>query len=187
MSTVGLTIEQAVANAQAGTIAQTAPPPPPPTPEPVHKSFISTVEADVNKVLNKGKADVKKAVSILELAGEEAAKGLTYVVQYLPKAETIFDLIFPDPAADAAVAAGVSTIDYIQKGVVAMEAAYATSGISGETGAKKSADLLTLSESVLLPLFQGYMPTATTADLQAIINKVVAILGVVDAPATATS
>ncbi len=179
MSTVPV-VDPAIALAAANaTIA------PVQTQAPVHEGFFQKVENVFHKDQATVQADAKKVLSVLELAGQTAEKGLLFAVRYAPKAEVLFDLIYPNPAADAAVTAGVATVDYIQKGVIAMEAAYAASPAASATGEQKAADLLALSQSVVLPLLKQYLPNATAADLQGLINKVVAILKVVDTPVSA--
>jgi hypothetical protein len=139
------------------------------TVEPVKESFIQKVEGVFEK-------DGAKVVSIMEQIGKDASKALTEVVKYLPEAATLVSVIFPGQSATATAA--VNVVDLIQEAVATVEAKYAAAGIASETGAKKLADVLTLTQSSVTALLAQLNIKASTAYITNIVNAVVALLNV---------
>ena len=138
-------------------------------PEAPKESLLQKIEGDFSK-------DEKKIATVLEIAGKDFAKGLTFLTHYLPEGGALATLLFPEAGPE--IAAATEVTDLIQKSVVAVEAQYAASGINTEAGTKKAADVVTLVEGVALPLIKQVEPNANTAKVQQIIDAVVAVLNV---------
>lgn len=127
-----------------------------------------------------------KFISVMEAIGKGFEKGLTWAVQYAVPVEKLVALIFPAAAPELAVAANATSL--IQNAVLTIEQKYAASGKSTGTGAQKSAEVLALAGPTVLQLLQqAGVANADTSYVQSIIDAVVAILNVQQAPAAATA
>ncbi len=140
-----------------------------------HESFIQKLGAVFHHDVAVAEKIGGEVLSVLQLAVKEADKGMTVAVKYLPEAGALATVLFPQAkAVQGGIAAATSVVDLLQKGVVAMQAGYAK--IQGETGAAKSADLTTLTESTILPIIQSFDPKFNASQVQAKIDAIVAIL-----------
>lgn len=129
---------------------------------------------------------MNKFVSVMEAIGKGFEKGLMWAVQYAVPVEKLVALIFPAAAPEALAFAGATQL--IQNAVLSIEQKYAASGKQTGSGAQKSAEVLTLAGPTVLQLLQqAGVKDADTSYVQNIIDAVVAILNVQQAPAAATA
>lgn len=130
--------------------------------------------------------DGAKFISILKHVDSDAAKVLVVVEHYLPEAETLADLLFPQfaPEINAGANAFVNVADLIQKAVVEVEQK-ASALPAGLTGAQKAADVMSMISAAVIALLSQEKVAADTSYVQSLINAVVAILNVPTAPVVA--
>jgi hypothetical protein len=126
----------------------------------------------------------KKFVSVLDKIGQDFVKGLDEVEHYLPAAETLASLIFPAEAAG--ISGVVNTTQLIQSAVASVQQKFAAAG-PGKAGASALAsDVLTIvTPTVTQLLTEGGVKNVNSTYIQNIVNAVVAILNVQQAPAAA--
>lgn len=123
-----------------------------------------------------------KVVRIMEAIGKDALKALSEVQKYLPAAAPIAAMLFPGAAG--ATTAAVNAVGLIQNAVVTVEQKMAAAGKATGTGAQKAADVLSIVTPVVTELLTQAGLTASTAELQSIVNVIVAVLNLQTAPAT---
>jgi len=123
----------------------------------------------------------KKFVSVLDKIGEDFVKGLNEVEKYLPAAATLASLIFP---ADAAAITGVvNTTQLIQSAVASVQQKLAAAGAATANGSELAADVLTIvAPTVTQLLTEAGVKNVNPTYIQKIVNAVVAILNVQQAP-----
>ncbi len=126
----------------------------------------------------------EKFVSVLDRIGLDFVKGLSEVQRYLPAAATLASLIFP---ADAAAIAGVvNTTQLIQSAVASVRQKLAAAGVATAAGSELAADVLTIvTPTVTQLLTEAGVKNVNSTYIQNIVNAVVAILNVQQAPAAA--
>lgn len=128
-------------------------------------------------------------IGVLEAIGKWFEKGLTFVLKYLPSAESLAATIFPPAVAPLQEA--ISVADLLQNAISLAEQKYAAAGVQNGTGAQKAAEVLQLSSAAVTSLLSE--PTVAselskagiTVDstyIQNLINAVVAVLNVQPAP-----
>ncbi len=116
-------------------------------------------------------------VSVMEQIGRDALKALTDVEKYLPEAAVLAGLFFPPE--QAAIAGVVNATGLIQKAVVLAEQKMAAGNANKESGAQKSADVLSaVTPTVTQLLTEAGIAKVDTAYLQEIVDAVVADLNV---------
>jgi hypothetical protein len=125
----------------------------------------------------------KGFIGILEAIGKGFEKGLGWAVTYAVPVERLVALLFPAAAPVAAEVADATTL--IQNAVLLVEQKYAASGVQSGTGAKKTAEVLVLTEQAVTGLLAKAGIQADTAYIQSIITAVVSILNVQRAPQAA--
>lgn len=108
------------------------------------------------------------------------------IIKYAPPVAKLAELLFPADAA--AIAAGTSVVlnatTLIQNAVLMVEQKYAASGVAAGTGAQKAAEVLTLAGPAVTSLLTQAGVTEPANYIQNLINAVVAVLNVSQAPAT---
>lgn len=125
-------------------------------------------------------------VSFLESMGKAFEKGLAWAVQYAVPAEKLVALLFPAAAPAATVLADATSL--IQNAVLEVEQKYAAAGVQSGTGAQKLATVMTLAGPAVTSLLaQAGISNPTTTYVQSLVNAVVAILNVQQAPASASA
>lgn len=117
-------------------------------------------------------ADLKKFVSILELVGRDAEKGLVYAQKYAVPAASLVSLILPTVAPEAAGA--VTALNLIQSAVLEVKAKSAALP-TGLTPEQMLADEVQLVEPAVLQLLASEKITVPVS-VPNIIQAVVAIL-----------
>lgn len=125
-----------------------------------------------------------KFVSVMEAIGRDALKALNWVEKYLPKAEELATLMFPQEMA--ALAPVVNVTGLILKAVVLTEQKMAAGGQATGSGLQKSADVLsTVEPTVLQVLTAAGLSTSDVGYVQKLVNAVVADLNVRDSAPSA--
>jgi hypothetical protein len=132
------------------------------TPAPVPETFGQKVSADL-----------KKFVSILDLVGTDAEKGLVFLCKYAVPAASLVSLIFPAAAPEATGAA--TALNLIQAAVIEVKAKSAA--LPGNlTPTQMLADELQLVTPAVIQLLATEKITVNSAQVNNIIQAVVAIL-----------
>ena len=126
-----------------------------------------------------------KFVSIMEAIGRDVLKVFEEVVKYMPTAANLATLIFPGAAAP--IQATVVSLDLIQKAVATVEQKFAATGNATGTGTQKLAQVLTIVTPTVTQLLASEGITADAAYITRIVNAVVAILNVANAPVTSAN
>lgn len=130
----------------------------------------------------KVQADLKKFVSILDFVGEEVEKGLTFAVKYAVPVASLVSLIFPAAAPEAT--GTVVALNLIQSAVLEVKAKSAALPTS-LTPAQMLADELQLVGPAVTQLLAAEKITVNSAQIENIIQAVVAILNTQPAPVAA--
>ncbi len=126
----------------------------------------------------------KKFVSVLDKIGQDFVKGLDEVEKYLPLAAKLASLIFP--ADSAAIAGVVNSTQLIQSAVASVQQKMAAAGAGKATGTALATDVLTIvTPAVTQLLTEAGVKNVNSTYIQNIVNAVVAILNVQQAPAAA--
>lgn len=125
------------------------------------------------------KAEGVKLVSVFEAIAKDADKGLVYVVNYLPEASALAELLFPAeaPAIAAGTSVALNVTNLIQSAVAEVEAK-AKLIPAGLTGLQKSADVLQIVSQTVITDLATLKITANTAYVQSLINAICAILNI---------
>jgi hypothetical protein len=118
-------------------------------------------------------ADIKKFISILDFVGQEAEKGLVFAVKYAVPVASLVSLIFPAVAPEATGA--VTALNLIQNAVLEVKAKSAALP-TNLTPAQMLADELQLVEPAVIQLLATEKITVNSAQVQNIVQAVVAIL-----------
>jgi hypothetical protein len=118
--------------------------------------------------------------SIMDKIGTDCLKALSFVEKYLMPAAGLAAIIFP--AQTAAITGVVTSIDLVQKAVATVEAKMAAGGAATGTGIQKLADVLSIVSPTVTQLLTAEGIKVDTGQLTSIINAVVAILNVQQAP-----
>jgi hypothetical protein len=125
-----------------------------------------------------------KFVSVLDKIGQDFVKGLNEIEKYLPAAATLASLIFP---ADAAAITGVvNTTQLIQSAVASVRQKLAAAGAATASGSELAADVLSIvTPAATQLLIEAGVKNVNGTYIQKIVNAVVAILNVQQAPVSA--
>ena len=107
------------------------------------------------------------------------------VVKYLPAASELAAIIFP--AQTAAIAGVVTSVDLIQQAVATVEQKFAAMGAATGTGPQKLAQVVSLVSPTVLQLLSSEGLKYDQAQVTNIINIVVGILNIRQAPEVAAS
>ena len=121
----------------------------------------------------KVEADLKKFVSVLDLVGEDAEKGLVFAVKYAVPVASLVSLLFPAAAPEATGA--VTALNLIQNAVLEVKAKSAALP-TNLTPAQMLADELQLVGPAVIQLLATEKITVNSAQVQSYIQAVVAIL-----------
>jgi hypothetical protein len=154
-----------------------ATPVPAPIPAPIEVKPMSTAPAaPAQPATTFGQtvqADIKKFISILDFVGTEAEKGLVFAVKYAVPVASLVSLIFPTvaPAATGAVTA----LELIQNAVLEVKAKSASLP-TNLTPAQMLADEIQLVEPAVIQLLATEKITVNSAQVNNIVQAVVAIL-----------
>ena len=124
-------------------------------------------------------------VSLMDKIGHDIKVVWEDVVKYLPAASALASLLFP--AQVATITGVVNSIDLIQKAVATVEQKFAAAGNPTGTGPQKLAQVLSLVSPSVTQLLTSEGLHYNSAQITNIVNAVVAILNVQEAPATTTS
>ena len=126
----------------------------------------------------------EKFVSVLDKIGQDFVKGLNEIEKYLPAAATLAALIFPAEAA--AITGVVNTTQLIQSAVASVRQKLAAAGAATASGSQLAADVLSIVTPAATQLLaEAGVKNVDATYIQKIVNAVVAILNVQQAPATA--
>jgi hypothetical protein len=123
--------------------------------------------------------DGKEFVSVMKKIQTEASKTLVVVEKYLPEADALASVLFPQfaPEIAAGSTAFVSVADLIQKSVAEVEQK-ASALPAGLTNEQKAADVLSMTSSAVIALLKTEKITAGTSYVQSLVNAAVSILDV---------
>lgn len=132
------------------------------------------------EVVDEAKKVEGKFISIMDAVGRDALKALADVQVYLLPVETLVETLFPGVTP---VAAGiVNAAQLIQSAVVTIEQKYKAANLSGN-GAQKSDDVLALATPTVTQLLeQEGVSGVDTWYIQNLVDAVVAVLKVQEAP-----
>lgn len=122
-----------------------------------------------------------KFISIMDKIGDDIKIVWADVVKYLPAASALAALIFPAQAA--ALTGVVNSVDLIQQAVATVEQKFAAAGNVEGTGAQKLAQVLSLVTPTVSQLLTAEGLNYNSAQVTNIVNAVVAVLNVQEAPA----
>lgn len=125
-----------------------------------------------------------KFVSVMEKIGQDLKLGFDYVVKYMPTAASLAALIFPAQAG--AIAGTVNSVDLIQKAVATVEQKFVAMGAATGTGPQKLAQVISMVSPTVTQLLAAEGLNYNQAQVTNIVNAVVAILNVQQAPVTVT-
>ncbi len=137
----------------------------------------------VEKEAAKAGESAMSFMSVLKWIGHEVEVVLSDVVKYALPIERLVGLIFPP--AEPVVQGVIDATTLIQNAVLLVEQKWSKS--SNASGAQKLADVLTLTESTVISLLAKAGVKADTAYVTNLVNAVVAILNIQEAPQTASS
>lgn len=118
-------------------------------------------------------------ISVMEKVGQDIEKGLEFVLKYSIPIETIVKLLFPElPAVGVATTAAFNVAQLIQNAVVTVEQKYAALNTTGITSAQKLADVIAITEPVVISGLAQAGITADTSYVTSLVNAVVALLNI---------
>ena len=120
-------------------------------------------------------------VSMMDKIGHDIMIAWGDVVKYLPAAASLAALIFPAQAA--AITGVVNSIDLIQQAVATVEQKFAAAGTPTGTGPQKLAHVISMVGPTVTQLLTNEGLNYNQAQVENIINAVVAVLNVQAAPA----
>jgi hypothetical protein len=123
-----------------------------------------------------------KFISIMDKIGADIKVAWSDVVKYLPAAASLAALIFPAQAA--AITGVVSSVDLIQQAVATVEQKFAAAGNPTGTGPEKLAQVISLVSPTVTQLLTAEGLNYNAAQVTNIVNAVVAVLNVQEAPVT---
>ena len=126
-----------------------------------------------------------KFVSIMEKVGKDILVVFSDVVKYLPTVSALASLLFP--GASATVSGVVNSVDLIQQAVVTVEQKFAAAGNVSGTGPQKLAQVISMVGPTVTQLLASEKININQTQLNNIINAVVAVLNVQEAPSTTVS
>lgn len=114
-----------------------------------------------------------KFVSIMERIGKDIKVIWADVVKYLPTAEALAELIFPQAKALPGV---INSVNLIQQAVATVEQKFAAAGNATGTGAEKLAHVISLVSPTVTQLLAAEGLNYNQAQVTSIVNAVVAVL-----------
>lgn len=121
-----------------------------------------------------------KFVSLMDQIGHDIKIAWEDVVKYLPAASALAALIFPAQAAS--IAGVVNSVDLIQQAVATVEQKFAAMGAATGTGAQKLAQVISIVSPTVTQLLTAEGLNYNAAQITNIVNAVVAVLNVQEAP-----
>lgn len=119
-------------------------------------------------------------VSLMDKIGHDIKVIWADVVKYLPAASELAAVIFPAQAAT--IAGVVNSVDLIQQAVATVEQKFAAAGNVTGTGAQKLAQVISMVSPTVTQLLTSEGLHYDSAQVTNIINAVVAVLNVQEAP-----
>jgi len=125
-----------------------------------------------------------KFISIMEKIGADIKLGWDEVIKYLPEVQILANLLFPKEAATTNSV--VNSLNLIQQAVATVEQKFAAAGAATGTGPQKLAQVISLVSPTVTQLLSSEGLVYNQTQVTGIINAVVAILNVQEAPASAT-
>lgn len=126
-----------------------------------------------------------KFISIMEKIGHDIKVAWADVVKYLPAVIDLAKLIFPQAAAELT---GVqNSVSLIQQAVATVEQKFAATGNATGTGAQKLAQVISIVGPTVTQLLAAEGLNYNQTQITNIINAVVAVLNVQEAPAAGVS
>jgi hypothetical protein len=137
------------------------------------KPMSTTPAATPETAGQKIEVDIKKFVSILDLVGADAEKGLVFAVKYAVPVASLVSLLFPAAAPEATGA--VTALNLIQNAVLEVKAK-SSALPTNLTPGQMLADELQLVGPAVIQLLATEKITINSSQVQNIIQAVVAIL-----------
>ena len=122
-----------------------------------------------------------KFVSVMERIGHDIKIAWEDVVKYLPEGAALAALLFPAQAAG--IAGVVNSVNLIQPAVATVEQKFAAMGEATGTGAQKLAQVISIVGPTVTQLLAAEGLQYDQAQITNIIDAVVAVLNVKEAPA----
>jgi hypothetical protein len=119
-------------------------------------------------------ADLKKFVSVLDLVGRDAEKGLVFAQKYGAPLAPIVALAF-GPAVGTGYAGGLAAVDLVQQAVLTVKAQSATLP-AGLTPAQMTSQELQIVGPAVIALVNKEFPSYSTANVQSLIALVIAAI-----------
>jgi hypothetical protein len=123
-----------------------------------------------------------KFISIMDKIGEDIKVVWADVVKYLPEAAGLATLLFPAEAAG--ITGVVNSVSLIQQAITTVEQKFAATGNPTGTGPQKLAQVISMVGPTVTSLLTAEGLNYNSAQVTNIINAVVAVLNVQQAPAT---
>lgn len=123
-----------------------------------------------------------KFISIMDKIGHDVKVAWSDVVKYLPAAAGLAALIFPAQAAT--ITGVVNSVNLIQQAVATVEQKFAALGAQTGTGAQKLAQVVSIVGPTVTQLLTAEGLKYDEAQVEGIINAVVAVMNVSYIPAT---
>jgi hypothetical protein len=115
-------------------------------------------------------------LGVLEAIGKGFVKGLEWALTYAIPVEKLVALLFP--ASAPTVSAVEDATALIQTAVLQVEQKFAAAGIQSGTGAQKLAEVMLLTEPVVIGLLKQAGIIADSSYVANLVSAVVAILNV---------
>ena len=122
-------------------------------------------------------------IGVLEAIGRGFEKGLHWAVMFGVPVEKLVATLFPNVAPVATGIADATTL--LQNAVLLVEQKYGAAGTQSGTGAQKLADVMLLTQPVVMQLLGHAGISANTSYIQSLVSAVVSILNVQTMPTTA--
>lgn len=122
-------------------------------------------------------------ISIMTRIGHDIKVVWQDVIKYLIPAAKLAEVIFP--AQSAAIAGVINSVDLIQQAVATVEQKFAAAGNVSGTGAQKLAQVLSMVTPTVTQLLAAEGLHYDQTQIINIVNAVVAVLNVQEAPVAA--
>jgi hypothetical protein len=140
-------------------------------------STMSTAPQAVAQTVTFGQkveADLKQFVTVLDLVGRDAEKGLVFAQKYGAPLAPIVALAF-GPAVGTGYAGGLAAVDLVQQAVLTVKAQSATLP-AGLTPAQMTSQELQIVGPAVIALVNKEFPSYSTANVQSLIALVIAAI-----------
>lgn len=143
---------------------------------------IPAVPAAKEALKQKIEGEAEKVLHVLDLVGQDAEKGLLFIQKYAAPIDAVATLAFP--GAGAGFTAGLTAVNLVQQVVLEVKAKSAAlpAGLSSE---QMTAEELQIVGPAVIALVNKEFPNYSTAQVQDLINLVIAAINAPPAPAAA--